>query len=48
MSEKDLSQSGNIELFQINSNTGGGSVDLSAGVVEYNYYESVLIIRVEH
>jgi hypothetical protein len=42
MSEKDLSQAGNIESFQINSNTGGGSVDLSAGVVEYNYYESVL------
>ena len=42
MSEKELSQAGNIESFQINSNTGGGSVDLSAGVVEYNYYESVL------
>ena len=42
MSEKDPSQAGSIESFQINSNTGGGSVDLSAGVVEYNYYESVL------
>ena len=42
MSEKDPSQAGSIESFQINSNTGGGSVDLSAGVVDYRYYESVL------
>ena len=39
---KSLTQSGNITNFQINSNTGGGSVDLSAGVVDYRYYESVL------
>ncbi len=39
---KSLTQPGNITRFQINSNTGGGSVDLSAGVVDYRYYESVL------
>ena len=39
---KSLTQPGNITSFQINSNTGGGSVDLSAGVVDYRYYESVL------
>lgn len=39
---KSLTQPGNITEFQINSNTGGGSVDLSAGVVDYRYYESVL------
>ena len=39
---KSNTQPGNITSFQINSNTGGGSVDLSAGVVQYSYYESVL------
>jgi len=39
---KSLTQPGNITSFQINSNTGEGSVDLSAGVVDYRYYESVL------
>ena len=39
---KSLTQPGNITSFQINSNTGGGAVDLSAGVVDYRYYESVL------
>ena len=35
-------QAGNIDSFQITSNTGGGSVDVSNGVVDYRYYESVL------
>lgn len=39
---KSLTQPSNITSFQINSNTGGGAVDLSAGVVDYRYYESVL------
>jgi len=42
---KSLTQPGNITRFQINSNTRGESVksvDLSAGVVDYRYYESVL------
>jgi hypothetical protein len=32
----------NIKSFEITSNSGGGSKDISAGVVEYSYYESVL------
>lgn len=35
-------QAGNIERFVITSNTGGGSVDISAGIVDFRYYESVL------
>ena len=39
---KSTSQGGNIEEFRIQSNIGEGDVDLSAGVTEFNYYESVL------
>ena len=35
-------QGGNIQKFSISSNSGGGSVDLSAGVVDFRYFESVL------
>ena len=35
-------QPGNIERFTITSNTGGGSIELSAGVIDFRYYESVL------
>tara|TARA_R110002020_G_scaffold114970_2_gene264376 strand:- start:83 stop:1369 length:1287 start_codon:yes stop_codon:yes gene_type:complete len=42
MSEKDLSQTGNIDIFNLRSNVDNQTVDISAGVVEYNYYESVL------
>ena len=35
-------QPGNIERFTIQSNTGGGSIELSAGVIDFRYYESVL------
>ena len=35
-------QAGNIEKFTITSNTGGGSVDVSAGIIDFRYYESVL------
>ena len=35
-------QPGNIERFVITSNTGGGSIELSAGVIDFRYYESVL------
>ncbi len=34
-------QSGNIERFVISSNTGG-SIDLSAGIIDFRYFESVL------
>ena len=37
-----IAQAGNILDFTIQSNSGGGSVDCSAIVVEYKYYESVL------
>jgi len=33
---------GNIQSFKVTSNNGGNSIDLSAGVVEYSYYENVL------
>jgi hypothetical protein len=33
---------GNIQKFKISSNTNGDAVDLSGGVVEFRYYESVL------
>lgn len=33
---------GNIENFSISSNQGSGAVDLSPGVTEFRYYESVL------
>jgi hypothetical protein len=42
MSEKDLSQPGSIDIFNLRSNVDNETVDISAGVVEYNYYESVL------
>ena len=42
MSEKDLSQPGSIDIFNLRSNVDNDTVDISAGVVEYNYYESVL------
>ncbi len=42
MSEKDLSQPGSIDIFNLRSNVNNDTVDISAGVVEYNYYESVL------
>ena len=35
-------QPGNIERFTISSNTGGGSIELSDGVIDFRYYESVL------
>ena len=35
-------QAGNIDRFDITSNTGGGSIDVSAGIVDFRYYESVL------
>ena len=38
--EKSSTNAGNIKSFEITSNKGG-SVDLSAAVVEYRYYESV-------
>ena len=37
-----IAQAGNILDFTIQSNSGGGSVDCSAIVMEYKYYESVL------
>jgi len=36
------SQPGNIERFTITSNTGSGSIDMAAGVIDFRYYESVL------
>ena len=33
---------GNIQKFKISSNSSGDAVDLSGGVVEFRYYESVL------
>ena len=35
-------QAGNIERFEITSNTGGGSIDVSAGIVDFRYFESIL------
>ena len=35
-------QAGTIDQFQINSNSGGGAKDLSAGVTDFRYYESIL------
>ena len=37
-----IAQAGNILDFTIQSHSGGGSVDCSAIVMEYKYYESVL------
>ena len=34
--------SGTIDQFQINSNSGGGGKDMSAGVTDLRYYESIL------
>ena len=33
---------GNIKKFQVTNNRTGNSVDLSAGIVEYSFYENVL------
>ena len=38
----DPAQAGNITKFKISSNLDENSIDLSAGVVDYRYYESVL------
>ena len=35
-------QAGTIDQFQINSNSGGGGKDMSAGVTDLRYYESIL------
>ena len=35
-------QAGSIDQFQITSNSGGGSRDMSAGVTDLRYYESIL------
>ena len=35
-------QAGNIAKFAISSNFGDDAIDISAGVVDYRYYESVL------
>ena len=35
-------QAGSIDQFQINSNSGGGSKDMSAGITDFRYYESIL------
>ena len=40
--QNDPQQGGNIEEFKISSNFGDYAVDLSGGVVEFRYYESVL------
>ena len=37
----DPAQAGNITKFKISSNLDENSIDLSAGVVDYRYYESV-------
>jgi len=43
MAEKEFSaHAGNIEEFVISANTSERAVDLSAGVVEFKYYESIL------
>ena len=38
----DPAQAGNITKFKISSNLDENSIDLSTGVVDYRYYESVL------
>ena len=35
-------QAGSIDQYQINSNSGGGGKDMSAGVTDLRYYESIL------
>ena len=35
-------QAGSIDQFQINSNSGGGAKDMSAGITDFRYYESIL------
>ena len=35
-------QAGTIDQFQINSNSGGGGKDMSGGVTDFRYYESIL------
>ena len=40
--QSNTAQQGNILQFSIQSNTGGGNVDMSAAIVDYRYYESVL------
>jgi len=42
MANNTNTRSGNINLFQIFSTKGNGSVDISGGAVEVRYYESVL------
>ena len=41
-SQKSTANSGNIEKFKINSNVSSRSIDLSAGVGEIRYYESIM------
>ena len=40
--ENALTQSSNIQKFNISSNQQNKAVDLTGGVVEFRYYESVL------
>jgi hypothetical protein len=35
-------ESGNISKFLIHSNRGGGSLDVSGGIMDLSYYESIL------
>ena len=41
-SNQTSSRPGNIQRFEITSNKGGEKVDLSGGIVDLRYYESVL------
>lgn len=41
-SQSNTAQQGNILQFSIQSNQGGENVDMSAAIVDYRYYESVL------
>ena len=42
MTNYSSASASNINKLTISSNTGGGGVDISAIVPEFNYYESVL------
>ena len=40
-------QAGTIDQFQINSNSGGGGKDMSGGVTDFRYYESILANNID-
>ena len=48
MTQNSPDQAANIIKLKISSNFGDGAIDISGGVVDFYYYESVLSLSLIH